>query len=60
MDLLSYGVTLALVSAAPGPVVTILVLRALSGEVRGAMLLTAGIAAGQVAALIAVASGLGL
>ena len=60
MDHLSYGLTLALVSAAPGPVVTILVLRGLSGEVRSAMLLTIGIALGHVAALVAVAGGLGL
>lgn len=47
-DLLRYGVALAILVATPGPVVVATVARTLSGGMRAAMPLAAGVAVGDV------------
>ncbi len=58
MDLLSYGTALVLIAAAPGPVVTILLARTLSGDVRGAVAFATGVVVGKLVIMVALAGGL--
>ncbi|SCX86223.1 LysE family translocator [Paracoccus tibetensis] len=58
MQLLTYALALGLVAAAPGPVVAILMARALSGHRRGAACFAGGVILGKLATLAAVTSGL--
>lgn len=58
MDLLSYATALVLVAAAPGPVVAILLARALAGQQRAAACFAAGVILGKLVTLAAVAGGL--
>ncbi len=59
MDLLAFGLALLVVSAMPGPVVTLLTARVLAGDVAGAARFAAGIAAGKVILLSAIVTGVG-
>ncbi|QBX33935.1 hypothetical protein E4191_03830 [Paracoccus liaowanqingii] len=58
VEILSYATALAVVAAAPGPVVAILLARALAGQRRGAALFAAGVILAKLATLAAVMSGL--
>ncbi|MGZ3218199.1 LysE family translocator [Paracoccus sp. T5] len=58
MEILSYATALALVAAAPGPIVAILLARALAGQQRAAALFAGGVILGKLATLVAVMSGL--
>jgi threonine/homoserine/homoserine lactone efflux protein len=60
MSLVAYGGTLALVSAAPGPIVAVVLARTLAGQPMGALAFAAGVTLGNILALSLALGGLAL